>query len=149
MLFPVVAEIEKGQNHDRQAWPNGRGRSRGLLRYWRLATPAIAVNRARKLVAAPGNRVDQVWDPQGGTERPDLCSQVAFFDDPARPNAAHQLIFADDRPVGLDQCYEHVVGAPAELYRPAVGKNFAAMRQDPETAELDARRSFGHGIHKD
>jgi hypothetical protein len=22
------------------------------------------------------------------------------------------------------------------------------MRQDPETAELDARQRFGHGIHK-
>jgi len=106
------------------------------------------VNRARELVAAPGNRADEVWDPQGCAERLDLSSQVALFDDPAWPNAAHQLVLADDRPVGLDQRHEHVVGAPAELYRPTVGKNFAATRQDPETAELDARRRFGHWIHK-
>ena len=42
-----------------------------------------------------------------------------------------------------------IEGAPAELYRPAVDENFAAMRQDPETAELDARRRFRDGIHDD
>jgi len=60
---------------------------------------------------------------------------------------ADQLVLADDHPVGLDQCHQHVEGPSAEFYRPAIGKNFTAMRQDPETAELDARRRFGHGIH--
>jgi hypothetical protein len=35
--------------------------------------------------------------------------------------------------------------APGELYRLIVSENFAALRQDPETAELEARRRFGHG----
>ena len=73
--------------------------------------------------------------------------QIAFLDHPAGPNSAHQLVPADDRPVGLDQRDKQVVGAATEFYRPAIGENFAAMRQDPETAELDARRRFGHGIH--
>ena len=64
-----------------------------------------------------------------------------------RPGAADQLVLANDLPVSLDQRHQHVVGPAAELYRPVVGENFAAMRQDPETAELDARRRFGHGIH--
>jgi hypothetical protein len=29
----------------------------------------------------------------------------------------------------------------------AVGENFAALRQDPETTELEARRRLGYGIH--
>ena len=72
--------------------------------------------------------------------------QIALFDDPARPDAADQLVFADDRPIGLDQRNEHIEATAAELYRPAVGKNFAAMRHDPETAELDARQRLGQGI---
>jgi len=81
-------------------------------------------------------------------QRLDLGAQITLFDDPAGPSAADQLVLADDCSVRLDQCHQHVEGAPAELYRPAVGKNFAAMRQDPEAADLDARRCFGHGIHK-
>jgi len=49
--------------------------------------------------------------------------------------------------LALDQRHEHVESAPAELKRPAVGENRAALRQDPETAELEARRRFGYGIH--
>jgi hypothetical protein len=77
----------------------------------------------------------------------DLRVQIILLDDPARPDAADQLVFADDGPVGLDQHHEHIESTPAELYRPAVGENFAALRQDPETTELEARRHFGHGIH--
>ena len=47
----------------------------------------------------------------------------------------------------VDQRQECVEGAPAEFYRPAVDENLAAMRQHPETAELDARRRFGYGAH--
>ena len=81
-------------------------------------------------------------------QRLDLGAQITLFDDPAGPSAADQLVLADDCPVCLDQRHQHVEGAPAELYRPAFGKNFAAMRQDPETAELDARRCLERGIHE-
>jgi hypothetical protein len=112
-----------------------------------LAAPEAGAHLGGELIAATGDRTDQVGVGQSYAERPDLGAQIALFDDPTRPGAADQLVFADDGPVGLDQRHKHVEGAPAELYRPTVGKNFAAMRQDPETAELDARRRFGHGIH--
>jgi hypothetical protein len=121
--------------------------SHDLALDWPLAAPAAPVHFTRELVAAPGDCADEVRVRQRHAERPDLGAQIALFDDPARPDAANQLVFADDRAVGLDQRHEYVEGAPAEFDRPAVGKNFAAMRQDPETAELDARRRFGHGIH--
>jgi transposase len=33
----------------------------------------------------------------------DLGVQIVFFDDPVRPDPAHQLVFADDSTVSLDQ----------------------------------------------
>jgi len=76
-----------------------------------------------------------------------LGVQIVVLDDPARPDTAHQLVFADDGAVGLDQHHEHIESAPAEFHRPAVGEYFAALRQDPETAELEPRRRFGPVIH--
>jgi hypothetical protein len=38
-----------------------------------------------------------------------------------RPDAAHQLVLAYNRAIGLDQRHEHIEGAPTEHYRPAVG----------------------------
>jgi hypothetical protein len=73
--------------------------------------------------------------------------QIIRVDDPARPDAADQLVFADDGPVGLDQHHDDIESTPAELHRPAVGENFATLRQDPKTTELEARRRFGHGTH--
>ena len=73
--------------------------------------------------------------------------QIVLLDDPTRPDPADQIGLADDRPVGLDERDEHIESAPAELYRPTVGENFAALRQDSETAELEARWRFGYWIH--
>jgi hypothetical protein len=36
---------------------------------------------------------------------------------------------------------------PPELYQLAVSEKLAAMRHDPEMAELDDRRRFGRKIH--
>ena len=112
-----------------------------------LAGSAAPDNHTSELIAAAGDRADQIWVSQSCTEGPDLGAQIAFFDDPAGPNAADQLFLADNGPVRLDQRKEYIKGASAELYRSTVGENFAAMRQDPVTTELDARRRFGHGIH--
>ena len=38
-------------------------------------------------------------------------------------------------PLGLEQDREHIESPPAELHRLAVVQHFAALRQDPETAE--------------
>ena len=147
LLFAVVAQIDEGQDHDRQAWGDGGGGMRNLLIWRPLAVHVAPADLSRELVATARDCADQVGVSQRHAERPDLGAQIALFDDPARPDPADQLVLADDRPVGLDQRHEYVEGAPAEFDRLAVGKNFAAMRQDPETAELDARRRFVHRIH--
>jgi hypothetical protein len=72
-----------------------------------------------------------------------LICACRLFSSTIRPgqDAADQLVFTDDGPVGFDQHHEHIES------KPAVGENFAALRQDPETAELEARRRLGYGIH--
>jgi hypothetical protein len=47
-----------------------------------------------------------------------------------------------------DKRHQHVKGAPAEVDRPTLGEKLAAMRHDPEAAELDDRRRFGRKIHR-
>ena len=101
-----------------------------------------------KLVAASGNRADQVAiRPEGAAQGRDLDVQTVLLDDPVRPDALHQRVFADDSPLRLDKRHQHIEGAPAEMDRPTVGEELAAMRQDPETAKLDDRRRFGREIH--
>jgi hypothetical protein len=148
LLFAVVAQIDEGQDDNRQPRCNSRGGRRNLRLDRTLAAAGAPASLASELIAAPRNRADQVCVPQGYAECPDLSAQIALFDDPARPDPADQFVLANDRAVGCDQRHKDIIGAPAEFYRPAVGENLAAMRQDPETAELDARRPFGHGIHK-
>jgi hypothetical protein len=80
-------------------------------------------------------------------QRLNLGVQIIFLDDSARPDPAHQLVFADDGPIGPDQHDEHIECTPAELHQPTVSENFAALRQDPETIKLEALRGFGYGIH--
>jgi hypothetical protein len=48
----------------------------------------------------------------------------------------------------LDQRHQHVKSATAELDRPALGEQLAAMRQQEETPERDARKCFGSGMHR-
>jgi len=50
---------------------------------------------------------------------------------PASPDAAHQLVLADDRPRRLDQRHQQIESASAEFDRPAIREKFAAMRHDP------------------
>jgi len=104
-------------------------------------------NFAPELVTATNNIPNEVVIRESLAERLYLGVKIVVLDDPARPDPAHQLVFADDRPAGLDQHYENVESTPAESYRPTIGENFAALRQDPETTEFEARRRFGYGIH--
>jgi hypothetical protein len=57
----------------------------------------------------------------------------------------HQPVLADDSPLPLNKRHQYIKGAPAEVDRPTVGEELAAIRHDPETAELDDRRRFGWG----
>jgi hypothetical protein len=99
------------------------------------------------LVAAPSDCLNKVAvAPECFAQRRDLNLEDAFLDDSPRPDSLHQLVFAEDFAMGLDEGHQHVKRTPAELDWLAVGKQFAAMRHDPETAELD-RRHGEHLIH--
>ena len=103
---------------------------------------------AGELVASPGNRADQAAvGRECLTQRRDLGLQAVVFDDPIWPDAIHQRVLIDYSTGRLDERHQHIERAPAELHPPALGEKLAAMRQDPETAEVDCRRCFRHGIH--
>ena len=107
----------------------------------------MRANFAPELVTATHYRPDEVMVRESLAQRLYLGVQIVLPDDPARPDPAHQLVFADDGPVGLDKHDERIESAPAEFNRPAVGENRAALREDRETPELEARRRFGYRIH--
>jgi hypothetical protein len=77
--------------------------------------------------------------PECFAQRRDLNLEAAFLDDPPPPDSLHQLVLADDFAMGLDEGHQHIKRSPTEFDWLAVGKQFAAMRQDPERAELDHR----------
>jgi hypothetical protein len=104
-------------------------------------------NLAPELVTATNDGPNEVVVRESLAQRLYLGVQIIVLDDPARPDPAHQLVFADDRPVGLDQQQKHIESTPAEFHPPTVGENFAALRQDPKATEFEARRRFGYGIH--
>src|SRR5215831_14598044 len=104
-------------------------------------------NFAPELVTATNNIPNEVVIRESLAERLYLGVKIVVLDDPARPDPAHQLVFADDRPVGLDQHQKHIESTPTEFQRATVGENFAALRQDPKATEFEARRRFGYGIH--
>src|SRR5215831_14774110 len=104
-------------------------------------TPAL------KLVATTNDGPNEVMARESLAQGLYLGVQIIVLDDPARPDAANQLVFADDGPVGLDQRHKDIESTPAERQRPTVDEKFAVPRRDPEPAELEARRSFGSGIH--
>ena len=74
--------------------------------------------------------------------------EIVLLSDAVGPHALHQRVFAYDRAARLDQRYQYIEGACAELERPAVGEQLAALRQHPEAPELHARCWFGGGIHQ-
>jgi len=49
---------------------------------------------------------------------------------------------------GFDQGHQHIERPAAERYRPSAGKQLAAMREDAEVAELNARRCVGLANHE-
>jgi hypothetical protein len=67
-----------------------------------LAASAAGAHLGGELITSTGNRVDQLAVCQSYAQCLDLGAQIAFFDDPPRPDAADQLVLADDRAVGLD-----------------------------------------------
>jgi hypothetical protein len=66
----------------------------------------------------------------------DLKLQVLcrYYD--ARPHPAHELLFRDERAVGLQQDQQEVEGAPAELDWNAVGEQLSPSQENAEAAEF-------------
>ena len=99
---------------------------------------------AGELVASSGDRADQAAIRREGVAQcRDLDVQVVLFDDLVRSDTLDQRVFAHHSPRRLDQRHQHIEGAPAEMDRSTIGKELAAVRQNPETAELHCRRRFG------
>jgi hypothetical protein len=104
---------------------------------------------AGELVAAPGDGADQIpLCAKGSAQCRDLGLQAVFLDDAVWPHPRHQRVLGDNPAARLDQRHQDVEGAPAELDRPAVGEQLAAVRRYPETSEREARRCFGSAFHR-
>ena len=61
-----------------------------------------------------------------------------FRHDDARPHPAHELLFSDERAVGLQQDQQKIEGARAELDWNAVGEQLPPAQQNAETAEFES-----------
>src|SRR6516162_11235767 len=103
LLFAVVAQIDEGQDHDRQSWRNGRSGIRNLLLHWSLVAHTAGAHLGSELISSTSDRADKAAVLEGYAKRPNLGAQIALFDDAARPNAADQLVFVNDGPISLDQ----------------------------------------------
>ena len=127
LLLAVVAQITKGQHHDRQAWQSGEvGRNANA---WRMRLPS-AGRRGRgfdpcdwrdKAVAAPRNRLDAaaLRSPiiEDAAQCCDLDVEVAVFDRRSRPNGLDDLVSRYEVARPLDQHAEKVERPPADCYR--------------------------------
>jgi hypothetical protein len=114
-----------------------------------LPAAVYGVDVGRKLVTASGHGTDQIAvRTESGAQSRDLPLEIVFLDNPIRPHARHQRILGNHRSVRLEQHHQHVKSATAELDRPAIGDQLAAMRQHEETPERDPHRCFGTGMHQ-
>ena len=108
---------------------------------------AARTDIARELIAAANDCANNIVARKSFAQGLYLRVQIVLLDNPPRPDPRHQLAFADDGTVGLDQRHEHIESASAELQRLTVGKNFAPPRHHPKRAELEAGRRFALGFH--
>jgi len=76
-----------------------------------------------------------------------LGLQVVLLDDPVRPHAAQEFVLAEDRAAGVDEGHERIERPPAQLDRPAIGQQLAAVSDNPEPAKFNGCRIFGHSGH--
>ena len=142
-LAQFVVPADQLGNRRRQV--RRRQRRCGLRRYRARAGALVRPRRqntdlAGQLIAVSGDRADQLaLRAKGGALRRNLGLQIVLLDDPVGPHARHQRVLADDGSVRLDKRHQHSKAAPAKVDRPTVGEELAAMRHDPETAELNDR----------
>jgi hypothetical protein len=70
------------------------------------------------------------------SELRDLSREVISLDDPVRPHAAQELLFAEDRAVRLEESHQRVERPATQLHRSTVDQQLPAMADDLEPAEL-------------
>ena len=80
---------------------------------------------------------------EGLAQGVDLNLQVLLRDNNAWPHTAHQLVFGDQRSVGLQQHQEEIEGARPQLYRRAVSDQLPVAQQHAETTELEGPSAVG------
>jgi hypothetical protein len=76
-------------------------------------------------------------------QRKDLNLQVLLRDNDAGPHTTHQLVFGDERSVGLQQRQEEIEGARPQFDGHAVGNQSPLAQQHSETAKFERRVSSG------
>jgi hypothetical protein len=67
----------------------------------------------------------------------DLELQIVGADDHTRPNPALQLVFCNERSIGLDEHHQYIERACAEFDRHAAGEQSTLAQQHAEAAELE------------
>jgi hypothetical protein len=93
------------------------------------------------LIAAPGDRADQpTLRSERLAQRHDMGLQIILLSDAVGPHALHQRVFAYDRAARLEQRYQYIEGACAELERLAVGEQLAAPGSVRTPRSLMVRR---------
>jgi hypothetical protein len=101
------------------------------------------VNFGRETVAAAELGPDKVAVfAEGFAHRGDLNFQVLLRDSDARPDAAHELVFSNQRSVGLQQDQEEIEGARPQLYWDAVGEQLPLPQLQTKTPEFECRVSY-------
>ena len=81
------------------------------------------------------------------SEHRDLGRQVVFLDDPIRPHAAHEFVFAEHRATSVDEGHERIKRPTAQLDRLAIGQQLSAMADDPEPAKFNGYGIFRQPCH--
>src|ERR1700736_3316044 len=111
--------------------------SRGAL----TSTPGDGrANRASEPVAAAELGADKVAVlPKSLAQCGDLNLQVLLRDNDAWPHTAQELVFGDQRSVGLQQDQEEIERARPQLCRHAVSDQLPLAQQHAETTECERR----------
>ncbi len=111
---------------------NGLGKVRRRREHRRGGRGRRRADLARELIATPGHCPDEVAI---GAEDLSQCGNLrledVLLDDPVGPHAADEVVLAEDRAVSVDEGHQRVERPPAQLDRPAIDQQLAAVAGRP------------------
>jgi len=93
----------------------------------------------QSIAAAEFGADDIAVGAKGLAQCGDLNFEVLLRHHDARPNPAHQLLFCDERAVGLQEDQKEIEGARAELDRNTVSEQLPSTQQHAAAAEFQSR----------